>query len=73
MIPNMFPEPLLHLRAAIRRGCHPDDRDIRWLAQNPAYLEALEPEVKTAAEHWLEAKELLLLPTTTSGSDRKHL
>ena len=57
----MIPEPLLHLRAAIQRGCQPDDRDIIWLAQNLTYLEALETDIQTTAQRWLDEKQSLLL------------
>ncbi|EKU96786.1 hypothetical protein Lepto7375DRAFT_0699 [Leptolyngbya sp. PCC 7375] len=71
MISHMRPEPLLHLRAAIKRGCHPDYRDLRWLAQNLNYLDSLETDVKTTAQYWLdeENKSLLLPPVTRSGSN----
>ena len=71
MISHMRPEPLLHLRAVIKRGCHPDDRDLRWLAQNLNYLDSLETDVKTTAQYWLDEENTSrrLLPITRSGSN----
>ena len=69
----MPPEPLLHLRAAIKRGCHPDDRDIIWLAQNLNYLESLETEIQTVAQHWLDEKKSLVLSSLTVLGDSLSL
>lgn len=69
----MPPEPLLHLRAAIKRGCHPDDRDIMWLSQNLNYLEALETEIQIVAQHWLDEKKSLLLSSLTALGDSRNL
>lgn len=68
----MRPEPLLHLRAAIKRGSHPDDRDINWLAQNINYLETLEIEIKTIAQSWLDEKKPLLLASATMSSNNHN-
>lgn len=65
----MLPEPLLHLRAAIRRGCYPDDRDIGWLSQNLKYLEALEEDIKVEIQQWMETNNLLLSSSTTTPKE----
>lgn len=65
----MLPEPLLYLRAAIRSGCYPDDRDIGWLPQNLKYLEALEEDIKVEIQQWMEANNLLPSSSTTTPKE----
>ena len=59
----MFPEPLLHLRAAIRRGLQPDKRDLNWLAKNPSYLMHLTSNEKMLAQHYLQGGEQVAFST----------
>lgn len=50
----MYPEPFLHLRAAIKRGHKPDYRDLSWLAQNPDYLKSLSETERDFAQTCLD-------------------
>jgi hypothetical protein len=52
----MYPEPFLHLRAAIKRGHKPDARDLHWLAQNPQYLTYLSDTEQTFAKQCLQTQ-----------------
>lgn len=61
----MRPEPLLHLRAAIKRGCQPDERDLGWLAQNLSHLDSLESEVQAAVQYLLNDKDTPLIASST--------
>lgn len=72
---SMYPEPFVHLRAALRREYCPDSRDLTWLTQNLGYLEQLNDDEKMAAQRWLrEAAAEPLQPKSTASpaSDRLH-